>query len=95
MKNLERVHVWVTGIVQGVFFRAHTKDTAKHLQITGWVRNLNDGRVEIVAEGLCDDIEKLITWCNKGPPHARVEHVDYKQETATGEFDNFEIRYTY
>lgn len=93
MEKIVRAHLYISGIVQGVFFRAHTQDVANSLNLTGWVRNLHDGRVEAVVEGLDDRIEQFIKWCHKGPPGARVDNVDVHWENATGEFSNFGIKY--
>ncbi|GAG79919.1 unnamed protein product, partial [marine sediment metagenome] len=77
-------------------FRTHTQDVARGLGITGWVRNLHDSRVEIVAEGEKKQIEQLIQWCHKGPPGASVDGVEIDWQDATGEFRNFEmIRYRF
>lgn len=91
MKKL--CHIFVSGHVQGVFFRAHARDIAKSLSISGWVRNLPDGRVEIVAEGEEEDIKRFIEWAKKGPERARVSDVkvEYKDELVG--FKGFEIRY--
>lgn len=83
----------VKGRVQGVFFRAHTQETATRLGLTGWVRNMDDGGVEIMAEGKKPVIEKLVEWCQEGPPSARVLSVHVEWEKPTGEFDYFEITY--
>ncbi len=72
---MRRIHAKVTGRVQGVFYRASTMDTARALGLTGWVKNMMDGSVELEAQGPDDKVEKLIIWLNEGPPHARVEHV--------------------
>ncbi len=88
-----RVHLYVAGIVQGVFFRAHTRDVANSLGLTGWVRNMRDGRVEIVAEGPKEKLENLISWCRKGPSGARVEDVETLWHDATEEFEDFEVTY--
>ncbi len=93
MKNDVRAHLYISGIVQGVFFRAHTRDVALNLNLTGCVRNLNDGRVEVTAEGPKDNIERLIEWCHTGPSGARVDAVRTDWEEPTGEFRNFEISY--
>jgi acylphosphatase len=84
-----RVHVFVTGYVQGVFYRHSTAQRARARGLTGWVRNLRDGRVELVAEGDQAAVEDLIGWCHSGPPHATVEQVEVSWEQATGEFDGF------
>ena len=86
------VHIYVSGRVQGVFFRASTKDQAQHLGLTGFVRNCPDGRVEIVAEGPFEAIEDLIEWCRLGPPGARVERVQVSDEPREHEFDAFKVR---
>jgi acylphosphatase len=90
-----REHVFVSGVVQGVGFRDFTRRrvAALELDVRGWVRNLPDGRVEIVAEGPAADLEKLASEVSKGPPAARVDKVDRKEEPCTGEFQRFEIRY--
>lgn len=93
MKEYARAHLYISGIVQGVFFRAHTRDVARSLKLTGWVRNLHDGRVEVITEGPKVAIERLIEWCHTGPPGARVDDVQTDWEEATGEFRNFEISY--
>jgi acylphosphatase len=90
---LKRVHIFVSGVVQGVFFRANTRDKAKSLGIGGWVRNLLDGRVEIVAEAEREQLKELINWCYHGVPYARVDNVEVKWEEYRGEFDTFEIKY--
>lgn len=83
----------ISGIVQGVFFRAHAQKTATELTLTGWVRNTSDGMVEAVAEGDEKPLEKFISWCRKGPPSARVDSVAVEWEDATNEFTGFNIRY--
>ncbi len=86
-----RAHVWISGRVQGVFFRAHTKEVAEKLGLTGWVRNLPDGRVEAVFEGEEEAVKEAIEWCKRGPPLARVEKVEVRYEDPTGEFRDFRI----
>ena len=93
MREKVRVHIFVEGFVQGVFFRANTYEKAKELQLTGWVRNLPDGRVEIVAEGEKEKVEKLIEWAKIGPSLAKVENVKILWEKYQGEFEDFSIRY--
>ncbi len=68
-------HLFISGRVQGVFFRAHTQDLARRLGLHGWVRNLPDGRVEVKVWGDPDRVEELVAWCHQGPPAARVTHV--------------------
>jgi len=89
---MKRAHVRIYGKVQGVWFRAHTKDMADKLGIKGWVRNVPDGSVEAVFEGDDESVEKIIEWCHRGPPLARVEGVEVEYEEPRGE-EKFEIRY--
>lgn len=88
-----RVHIFVSGLVQGVFFRHFTKKTADRLNLKGWVRNLDDGRVEILAEGDEEGIKELIRWAKKGSPASRVENIEAEYEDYKGEFNSFEVRY--
>lgn len=88
-----RAHVFVSGKVQGVYYRANTRDTAREKNVSGWVRNLDDGRVEAVFEGDEDAVEAMVEWCHEGSPRAEVEDVEVEWEEATDEFDGFEIRY--
>ncbi|MCX8021381.1 MAG: acylphosphatase [Syntrophorhabdaceae bacterium] len=88
---MKRVHIYVTGIVQGVFFRHNTARKATALNIKGWVRNLPDGRVEILCEGREEDLEELIRWSKKGPPGAYVEDVEVEWQEFTNEFKDFRI----
>lgn len=71
-----RVHIFISGLVQGVGFRVAVRDKMEEWGILGWVENLADGRVEAVFEGDKEQIEKMVEWCRKGPPLARVEKVD-------------------
>ncbi|SDJ56530.1 acylphosphatase [Natronorubrum texcoconense] len=87
-----RAHVFVTGTVQGVYYRANTRDTAREKGIAGWVKNLEDGRVEAIFEGPEDAVESMIEWCQTGSPAAEVENVEAEYEEPQGE-DGFEIRY--
>ncbi len=93
MNEPVRVHIIVQGIVQGVFFRANTRRVAQSLALTGWVKNLPDGRVEVLAEGLPDNVDDFVNWCQKGPSFSRVEHAEINWAKPTGEFASFEIRY--
>lgn len=90
---MKRAHIWVSGWVQGVFFRAHTKDMAVSLGLKGWVRNLRDGRVEGVFEGEEEALEQMLSWSRKGPSSARVDDVEVEWEEPTGEFGDFSIQY--
>ncbi len=89
----ERAHIFVQGLVQGVYFRHHTRVTALSLGLTGWVRNLPDGRVEALCEGPAEQLEQMVEWCKKGPPTARVADVEVRREGYKGEFDTFSVRY--
>jgi len=88
-----RAHLFISGRVQGIFYRANAHDAARRLGLTGWVRNLPDGRVEAVVEGEEGKIKELIAWCHQGPPRAVVRSVEVEWEDYQGEFTDFEIRY--
>jgi acylphosphatase len=85
--------VFVSGEVQGVFFRQETRRRAHALGLAGWVRNLPDGRVEAVFEGPDDAVEKILAWCGQGPDYADVRKVDVQREDPEG-LDAFEVRRT-
>ena len=87
-----RVHVFVSGRVQGVFFRYETKREAKKHSVIGWVRNMPDGRLEATFEGEESDVKALVDFCRKGPPAAKVTNVDTRWEAYTDEFTDFETR---
>ena len=89
----KRVHVFVTGRVQGVFFRQATKVIAIKNNVAGWVRNLDDGRVEILIEGDDKCIDSVIAWCDCGPANSRVDDIQINNENYLGSFENFEVRY--
>ncbi len=86
-----RAHVFISGWVQGVFFRANTRRVAKSLGLKGFVRNLPDGRVEAVFEGEEEKVKRAIEWCHKGPPLARVSKVEVYWEEPQGDYDDFYI----
>ncbi len=90
--NYKRVHVFISGKVQGVFFRSSTKDKADKLDLSGWVRNLVDGRVEAVIEGDKVSVEKMVEWCRTGPEYARVTGFDIVEEEYKGDFTGFSLR---
>jgi acylphosphatase len=87
-----RVHVWVSGRVQGVFFRAYAEDEAAFRNIAGWIRNAPDGRVEVVFEGSRASVEAMIHWCHRGSPAAQVTQVEVTWEVPRGE-SGFRVRY--
>ncbi|BAW31800.1 acylphosphatase [Methanothermobacter sp. MT-2] len=89
-----RAHVFITGRVQGVFFRYATQDVAERHNVNGWVRNLPDGRVEAVFEGEKENVEKVIEFCKIGPRGAKVTNIEINWEKYKGEFKNFKIHYT-
>jgi len=88
-----RAHVYVAGRVQGVFFRSEIQDEARRQGVTGWARNLPDGRVEVVFEGEREKVDRLVKFCRHGPPGARVTKVEVSLEDFKGEFRDFRIRY--
>jgi len=89
---MTRVHAFVSGRVQGVWFRASTRDEARRLGLTGWVRNRPDGRVEFVAEGEEGAVEALLAWCRRGgPPMGRVDDLATTVEAPSQTFTNFEV----
>lgn len=79
-----RRHLWVSGRVHGVGFRVSCLHEANSLGVSGWVRNLPDGRVEVVAEGELDAVEQFVDWCYQGPPMARVTAVKAQSEPPEG-----------
>ena len=90
---MSRLHVRVRGLVQGVFFRDSTRQTAERLGLRGWVRNLPDGRVEAVFQGERAACEKALDYVRKGPPSARVEEVDTRWEDDEEDLVDFRIRF--
>jgi len=88
-----RLHVLIEGRVQGVFFRASTRDEARARALSGWVRNRPDGRVEAVFEGDKRVVENMLAWCHKGPPYAYVDRVETEWQTHTGELTDFRVVY--
>lgn len=96
---MKSLHLLIAGQVQGVFFRRHVKAKADELGITGWARNTEDGKVEIVAEGEESGgkegkLAEFLAWCREGPPPAKVESVKIKWDLAgKKEFSSFQIRY--
>lgn len=88
----KRAHLIISGSVQGVFFRYTTRQLAQDLGLAGWAMNRRDGKVEVVAEGEAEKVEKLVKWCHKGPEGALVSDVDITWQKPTNEFDSFHIK---
>jgi len=88
----KRAHVYVSGRVQGVFFRATTRDKAQELGVDGWVKNLDDGRVEAVFEGDPEAVDAMVDFCYEGSDMASVSTVEVEEEDPEG-IDGFEIAY--
>ena len=89
--DIARLHALVEGRVQGVGFRFFVLDTAETLGVTGWVRNLPDGRVESVFEGSDPAVQAMLAWCRRGTPPARVDRVEAVEEPPSGEYSDFAI----
>ncbi len=87
----KRVQLIIRGKVQGVFFRASTKDKANELRLTGFVMNRGDGTVEVVAEGDEDQLHKLVDWCREGPDLSHVKDVQLDWQTYIAQFEEFTI----
>jgi len=91
MADRVRAHVFVSGKVQGVYYRASTRDAAREAGVDGWVRNLRDGRVEAVFEGAEESVEALVEWCHEGSSAASVDDVEVEYEPPES-VEGFEIR---
>jgi acylphosphatase len=87
-----RAHIFISGRVQGVFFRSETRLEAKKRGVSGWIANLPDGRVEAVFEGEEASVRELVEFCRRGPRGARVTGMNVEWETYTGKFEDFEVR---
>lgn len=85
------IHILLSGHVQGVYFRASARDRALELDLRGIVRNLRDGRVEIVAQGSESSLERFLEWCWQGPAHAQVDDLQIKDWEAGCEYETFSI----
>ncbi|MEW6740482.1 MAG: acylphosphatase [Nitrospirota bacterium] len=88
-----KAHLYISGRVQGVYYRAFTQEVADSLGLKGWVRNLPDRRVEAVFEGERELIEEAILKCKQGPPYANVTNIDVTWENQPEGFSDFSIRY--
>ena len=89
----QRVRLFVTGRVQGVFFRQSLKAKSIQNDVFGWVKNLQDGRVECLLEGNAENISILVEWANSGPANAIVENVEVHNEKFDNEFTKFDVLY--
>jgi acylphosphatase len=91
---LIRVHVRVHGQVQGVYYRASAQQEAERLGLHGWVRNRQDGSVEVVAEGEADPVEAFLAWCRRGPERAQVRDLEIERLEPIGAEEGFHVRPT-
>ena len=91
---MKRIHLTISGRVQGVYFRQSTRIKAEQLGVSGWVRNRTNGTVELVAEGPIESLNTLADWCLSGPELARVQSVERVDEVAAGIPDGFDVRPT-
>ncbi|MBW2734225.1 MAG: acylphosphatase [Deltaproteobacteria bacterium] len=89
----KRLHLQVYGRVQGVFFRGSTRDEARRLMLRGWVRNVADGSVEVLAEGDEEDLGQLLSWCRRGPPAADVTRLESTWQPWQGTLEPFSVCY--
>ena len=90
---MDQAHLIISGNVQGVFYRASCQDVAVKYGLKGWVKNLPNGQVEVLAQGNKQQIEQLIEWCKKGPPHADVTDVKTEWHDIQEQFVSFGIKY--
>ena len=88
----KQVHLIISGMVQGVFFRASASGIARSLKLNGFIRNLSNGNVEVCVEGEEEALKKMLEWCRKGPPGARVEHVEIQRSESADRFEGFQVR---
>jgi len=91
--NARRARFVVSGRVQGVCYRMYACEEAERLGLSGYVRNLPNGDVEVVAEGADEALREFLTWCRHGPPYARVAGVEETYSAATGEYRDFGVRH--
>ena len=89
-----RKRLLISGIVQGVFFRKTMAKKAREIGVYGWVKNLEDGSIEVIVECSEEKVDELINWCYKGPLLAKVNNIDIKNEKYTGESREFKIKYS-
>lgn len=89
--TMKRVSIVAGGIVQGVCFRHYAQRKAEELGLTGWVRNVPDGRIEAVIEGDDGAVDRMVKWFRQGPPGARVAEFNFREEPHRGEFNDFRV----
>lgn len=90
--GIKQYHLLITGRVQGVGYRASASDKGQQLGINGWVKNLQDGRVEMLIAGEQLQLEQMIAWAEQGPRFAEVTHIDISEQSVTGKLSDFQIR---
>ena len=93
MKEKARAHIFISGRVQGVYFRENAVKKAQELGIFGWIKNLTDKRVEALFEGEKKKVREMIIWAEQGPKSANVISLEVGWQDYTGEFDNFQVEY--
>ncbi len=89
--ELVNAHVFISGLVQGVYYRGSLQKKALENQVCGWTRNLPDGRVEALLQGTKENVEAVLRWTESGPPHARVKNVEVEWEEPVETYDSFDI----
>lgn len=88
------LHLIISGTVQGVYYRASTQNQAQSLDLKGWVRNLNNGNVEVTAYGEEENLKKLLDWCHQGPKFSKVESIQVNWMEEKSDFKGFIIEKT-
>ena len=91
MERKVRIHIYVSGFVQGVMFRVNIRRKALELDVKGWTRNLEDGRIEALVEGNENSVKKLVEWCRTGSPGAQVTSVEVRTEECKNDFNDFKV----
>lgn len=90
--SIKTVHVYIRGKVQGVWFRATTKEQAEKHGVSGWVRNMNDGRVEALFEGKSENVDAMVDWCQRGSPLSNVKNVKVQELSNSVGCSDFKIK---
>lgn len=91
--EIQQAHVLISGRVQGVNYRYYTRQQANQLGLIGWVRNMIDGRVEAIFQGEQEQVERMLEWCRRGPPSAKVSDVEVEWQEKLESFSSFEIKF--